>query len=76
MAKILWCMHARGPDELTPAKNYKEAVAMCDEIIYGAKLELVRPAPMIWPYPAEAHRSYLKHQCAAPTAGKPGKEPR
>ena len=76
---ILWCCHVRGPDDVIPAKSYKDALKMADEInakdfqiaiAHNPPELLTRAVPAIWPWSAEVHEEYLRKAATAADAGE------
>lgn len=67
--EILWCCHARGPDDVHAAPDYETALAWSDilnavnwrglngTVVPPASYDdcLIKAAPAIWPHSAELH---------------------
>lgn len=65
-AKVLWCVHILGPDDLIPAASYEAAEKHATELsdfMHGPDVPdldvLCLPIVAVWPYSAEAHRAAL-----------------
>lgn len=66
-AKMLWCVHVLGPDELHAMPSYEAAEKNVEELIAylfterASKLNvLCLPVVATWPYSAEEHRKALE----------------
>ena len=66
MPDILWCCHVRGPDDVHAAPDYETALAWSDRFndwwAKQTKREndpVMRAAPAVWPWSAEAHADAL-----------------
>lgn len=77
MTAILWCCHVRGPDDVLAAPDYATALQWSDMIMainfagdqkpQALDDMLLKPAPALWPYSAEAHANALP-KCIAEMA--------
>jgi hypothetical protein len=69
-AKILWCCHVRGPDDVYAAPDYETALRWSDIMnecnwMRGKDRQppsswadcLIKASPAIWPWSAQAHRA-------------------
>jgi hypothetical protein len=66
-AKLLWCVHVLGPDDLYAAPSYEAAEKHVEELTAAlftertAKLDvLCLPIVAMWPYSPETHAADLK----------------
>lgn len=67
MTDILWCCHVRGPDDVHAAPDYETALKWSDYMndTFGPhtrtdeNFPIIRAAPAIWPWSAEAHAENL-----------------
>jgi hypothetical protein len=74
-AKILWCVHVLGPDDMHAMPSYDVAAKNVNELITALFTErtatldvLCLPVVAVWPYSSEAHREDLKRRAWAPAA--------
>jgi hypothetical protein len=71
-AKVRWCVHILGPDELIATKDYDAAEKRATELrdlVYGEMPDLDvmwLPIVAIWPYSDESHEAALD----APSDGR------
>lgn len=71
-AKILWCVHILGPDEMVAKESYeaaeKHARELTDALYESTPLTgdiLCLPIVAVWPWSADAHRTALAAPCAS-----------
>jgi hypothetical protein len=88
MSDILWCCHVRGPDDVYAAPDYDTALKWSDVLnainwrgLRGAVVPpssyddcLIKAAPGIWPWSAEAHAENMPKSIAEFTPRKPAME--
>jgi hypothetical protein len=74
---ILWCCHVRGPDDVHAAPNYATALEWSDRFndwwARQPKSEndpIIRAAPALWPWSADAHAENLKQTAVEFADGK------
>lgn len=79
-AKILWCVHVLGPDELIAKESYDAAEKHATELrdfMYGPAMPSSEYTPMclpivaVWPWSADAHRAELAKERSADTSSNP-----
>ncbi|HVL61392.1 MAG TPA: hypothetical protein VM430_08290 [Microbacterium sp.] len=75
-AKILWCVHVLGPDEMIAKESYEAAEKHATELsdfMHGPHVPdlnvLCLPIVAVWPYGEQAHRDELAKAKAADCAG-------
>lgn len=71
-AKILWCVHILGPDELIAKESYEAAEKHATELsdyLHGPDMPdtdvLCLPIVAMWPWSPEAHRAALVQGAAS-----------
>ena len=75
-AKLLWCVHILGPDEMIPKESYEAAEKHATELIdflhrAGAPDDvLCLPIVARWPWSDEAHRRELGRVRSSDTSCK------
>jgi hypothetical protein len=74
-AKILWCVHVLGPDEVHAMPDYETAAKNAEDLIaclfteHTAKLDvLCLPIVTMWPHSAKAHAEDLKREAWKPAS--------
>lgn len=79
-AKILWCVHVLGPDDLIAKASYDEAEKHATELrdfMYGPAMPFGEFAPMclpivaMWPYSVDAHAKALAEERVSELPSKP-----
>jgi hypothetical protein len=66
-AKVLWCMHVLGPDDLHAARSYDDAQRMVDDLTahlvargYIGGDVFILPIVAVWPYSAQQHAAAVE----------------
>ncbi len=76
-AKVLWCVHVLGPDDLHAMPDYATAEKNVADLIAAlmpksAELDvLCLPIVAVWPWSKEAHREGLKRKAWEPNGADP-----